>query len=83
MLRVLREWGLARSAPASSLARACALHLLCRDAEFCKHAGVRLLAGLHALGDAACGCERARAQRAFFRKPTSQLSTRYPRLHAS
>jgi hypothetical protein len=42
-----------------------------------------LLAGLHALGDAACGCERARAQRAFFRKPTSQLSTRYQRLHAS
>ena len=32
MLRVLREWVLARSAPASPLARACALHLLCRDA---------------------------------------------------
>ena len=32
MLRVLREWILARSAPASPLARACALHLLCRDA---------------------------------------------------
>jgi len=27
-VRVLREWGLARSAPASPLARACALHLL-------------------------------------------------------
>ena len=34
MLRVLREWVLARSAPASPLARACALHLLCRDAGF-------------------------------------------------
>ena len=32
MLRVLREWVLARSAPASPLARACALHLLCWDA---------------------------------------------------
>ena len=33
-VRVLREWVLARSAPASPLARACALHLLCRDAGF-------------------------------------------------
>ena len=31
-VRVLREWRLARSAPASPLARACALHLLCQDA---------------------------------------------------
>ena len=31
-VRVLCEWGLARSAPASPLARA--LHLLCRDARF-------------------------------------------------
>ena len=30
MLRVLREWVLARPAPASPLARACALRLLCR-----------------------------------------------------
>ena len=34
VLRVLREWGLARSAPTSSLACACALHLMCRDAGF-------------------------------------------------
>merc|ERR1711924_143653 len=34
VVRVLREWVLARSAPASPLARACALHLLCRDAGF-------------------------------------------------
>ena len=34
VLRVLREWVLARSAPASPLARACVLHLLCRDAGF-------------------------------------------------
>ena len=48
MLRVLREWVLARSAPASSLARACALHLMCRDAGFLHDAGVvRLHAGLH------------------------------------
>ena len=40
MLRVLREWGLARSAPASPLARACALHLLCRDAGFLHDAGM-------------------------------------------
>ena len=33
-VRVLREWVLARSAPASPLARACALHLLCRCAGF-------------------------------------------------
>ena len=32
VLRVLREWGLARFALVSPLARACALHLLCRDA---------------------------------------------------
>ena len=46
MLRVLREWVLARSAPASPLARACALHLLCRDAGFLHDAGMVLLAGL-------------------------------------
>ena len=34
MVRVLREWVLARTAPASPLARACVLHLLCRDAGF-------------------------------------------------
>jgi hypothetical protein len=34
VLRVLREWVLASSAPASPLARACALHLKCRDAGF-------------------------------------------------
>ena len=36
MLDVLREWVLGRSAPASPLARACALHLLCWDAG-CLH----------------------------------------------
>ena len=46
MLRVLREWVLARSAPASPLARACALHLLCRDAGFLHDAGMMVLAGL-------------------------------------
>ena len=40
MLRVLCEWVLARSAPASPLARACALHLLCRDAGFLHDAGM-------------------------------------------
>ena len=46
MLRVLREWALARSAPASPLARACVLHLLCRDAGFLHDAGMIVLAGL-------------------------------------
>ena len=46
MLRVLREWVLARSAPSSPLARACALHLLCRDAGFLHDAGMIVLAGL-------------------------------------
>ena len=46
MLRVLDEWVLARSAPASPLARACALHLLCRDAGFLHDAGMMMLAGL-------------------------------------
>ena len=32
VLRVLHAWGLARSTPASPRVRACALHLLCRDA---------------------------------------------------
>ena len=40
MLRVLLEWVLARSAPASPLARACALHLLCRDAGVLDDAGI-------------------------------------------
>ena len=54
MLRVLREWVLARSAPASPLARACALHLLCRGFH---EAGMMVLAGLRVLlGGAACGC---------------------------
>ena len=48
VLRVLREWVLARSAPSSPLARACALHLLCRDAGFLHDAGMVLLAGLDA-----------------------------------
>ena len=39
-VRVLREWVLARSAPASPLARVCALHLLCRDAGFLHDAGM-------------------------------------------
>ena len=39
VLRVLREWVLARSAPASPFARVCALHLLCRDAGFCMMPG--------------------------------------------
>ena len=46
MLRVLREWVLARSAPASPLARACALHLLCRDAGFLHDARMMVLTGL-------------------------------------
>ena len=33
-VRVLCEWGFPRSALASSLACACAMHLLCRDAGF-------------------------------------------------
>ena len=40
VVRVLREWVLARSAPASPLARACALHLLCRDAGVLHDAGM-------------------------------------------
>ena len=48
MLRVLREWVLARSAPASPLARACALHLLCRDDGSLHDAGMIVLAGLGA-----------------------------------
>ena len=46
MLRVLREWVLAHSAPASPLARACALHLLCRDAGVLHDAGMMVLARL-------------------------------------
>ena len=46
MLRVLCEWVLARSAPASPLARACALHLLCRDAGVLHDAGMMVLARL-------------------------------------
>ena len=45
-VRVLREWVLARFAPTSPLARACALHLLCRDAGFLHDAGMVVLAGL-------------------------------------
>ena len=48
MLRVLREWVLARSAPASPLARACALHLLCRDAGVLHDAGIVCWLGLPA-----------------------------------
>ena len=40
------EWGLACSDPASPLAHACALHLLCRDAGFLHDAGMMVLAGL-------------------------------------
>ena len=46
VLRVLREWVLARSSPASPLARACALHLLCQDAGFLHDAGMMVVAGL-------------------------------------
>ena len=62
VVRVLREWFLARSAPASPLARACALHLLCRGACFASDARV-LLASLGVLlgGAAACSCVRSRA----------------------
>ena len=60
MVRVLREWVLARSDPASPLARACALHLLCRDAGFLHDAGVKVMAGLRVLlGAAACVCAHA------------------------
>ena len=46
-LRVLREWVLARSVTASPFARACALHLLCRDAGVLHDTGMRcwLVAG--------------------------------------
>ena len=44
MLRVLREWVLVRSAPASPLARVCALHLLCRDVRILHDAGMMVLA---------------------------------------
>ena len=54
-VRVLREWVLARSAPASPLARACALHLLCWDAGICKCREGAGQAGC-ALGAAACDC---------------------------
>ena len=59
VLRVLREWDLARSAPASPLARVCALHLLCRDAGFLHDARMMVLACV--LGGGACryGCARA------------------------
>ena len=44
-----------------ALARACALHLLCRDAGFLHDAGMKM-AGLRVLlGDAACCCACARA----------------------
>merc|ERR1711998_173670 len=46
---VLREWVLARSAPASPLARACALHLMCRDAGLQHDAGMMVMARLGAL----------------------------------
>ena len=42
MLRVLCEWVLARSAPSSPLVRACAMHLLCRDAGFLHDAELRV-----------------------------------------
>ena len=60
VLRVLREWVLARSAPASPLARACALHLLCRDAGFLHDAGMIVLGCVYARA-AACGCACVRA----------------------
>jgi hypothetical protein len=44
VVRVLREWDLARSAPASPLSRACALHLLCRDAGLLHDAGMMVMA---------------------------------------
>ncbi len=59
MLRVLREWVLARSAPASPLARACALHLLCRDAGFLHDAGIVAGRAVCVVGGAACGCAGA------------------------
>ena len=50
MLRVLREWDLTRPAPARPLARACALHLLCRDAGLLHDAGMFCWLG--------CMCDR-------------------------
>ena len=44
-VHVLCERALACSAPASPLARACALHLLCRDAGFLHDAGMMVMAG--------------------------------------
>ena len=81
VLRVLREWILARSAPASPLARACALHLLCRDAGFLHDAGMIVLAGLGVLIGAA-GCRRAcacalRARSCEFRRPQSPRARAY------
>ena len=66
MLRVLREWVLARSAPASPLAHACALHLLCRDAGM---PGCCMMVFGQAgcvLGGGACGYGCARALRVAF-----------------
>ena len=61
VLRVLREWVLARSAPASPLARACALHLLCRDAGFLHDAGMMSWPGC--VLSAACDSAYTRALR--------------------
>ena len=60
VVRVLREWGLARSAPSSPLARACALHLLCRDAGFVHDAGTTVMAGLRVRSGVLLVCLRAR-----------------------
>ena len=59
-VRVLREWVLARSAPASPLARASALHLLCRDAGFIMPGWHDGQAGcvLDAVAACICGCAR-------------------------
>jgi hypothetical protein len=75
VVRVLREWVLARSAPASPLARACALHLLCRDAgvlQCCRDAGDGW--AVCVLDDTACGYACVRGLRACF----SSLRSRKP-----
>ena len=80
MLRVLREWVLARSAPASLLARACPLHLLCRDAGFLHDAGMMVVgAGRVGLnGDDAVGCAHAWSNMCGLTCLLAQLRSRAP-----
>ena len=80
MLRVLREWVLARSAPANPLARSCVLHLLCQDAGLLYDAGRKVMAGAGcALGGAACVLAvraRVHCKLALCRAPLSKARSR-------